>query len=68
MFITGASSGIGERLAKRLTQLGASTIILAARRITELRRVKKECEELKVNLNQKIIIMLIDLNEPDMCF
>ncbi|MFB5649590.1 SDR family oxidoreductase [Leptospira wolffii] len=41
VWITGASSGIGEALVKRLSGTGAK-IILSARRIEELRRVQKE--------------------------
>jgi NADP-dependent 3-hydroxy acid dehydrogenase YdfG len=43
ILITGASSGIGEELTKQMCRLGAKKIIIAARRIDELERVKKEC-------------------------
>jgi short-subunit dehydrogenase len=42
--ITGASSGIGEGLAKLMAQLGM-TVALAARRESELRRVAEEIHE-----------------------
>ena len=42
VFITGASSGIGECLAKKFAALGAKKLILAARRVEELNRVKQE--------------------------
>lgn len=42
VWITGASSGIGEALAKNLAQCNAR-IVISARRRDELVRVKKEC-------------------------
>ena len=43
IFITGASSGIGEELTKQLARAGAKKLIIAARRVPELERVKKDC-------------------------
>ncbi len=42
VWITGASSGIGETLAKTLNENGAK-VILSARRPSELERVQSEC-------------------------
>ncbi len=42
IWITGASSGIGEELAKQYVKRG-DKVILSARRKTELERVKASC-------------------------
>jgi NADP-dependent 3-hydroxy acid dehydrogenase YdfG len=54
VFITGASSGIGEELAKQVVRYKAKRVILAARRLDELERVKKECN---ASQNQQIDIV-----------
>lgn len=44
VWITGASSGIGESLVKELVNLNAGVkVVLSARRADELERVKREC-------------------------
>lgn len=53
VWITGASSGIGEALAYQLSQQGAK-IIISARRENELERVKNNC----VNKNNVAIVPL----------
>lgn len=42
MWVTGASSGIGEELAYQLARCG-SRLVLSARREDELNRVKRHC-------------------------
>jgi dehydrogenase/reductase SDR family protein 7 len=42
VWITGASSGIGEHIALALARGGAQ-LILSARRLHELERVKEKC-------------------------
>ena len=64
ILVTGASSGIGEQMVKLLAKLGAKKIIMAARRVSELERVKKECGETK----SEIVIWSIDLSNPTKCF
>lgn len=43
VWITGGSSGIGEAMTKQLNAAGAK-VIISARRMEELQRVKKSCE------------------------
>uniref|UniRef100_A0A8C0PGQ5 Dehydrogenase/reductase 7 n=1 Tax=Canis lupus familiaris TaxID=9615 RepID=A0A8C0PGQ5_CANLF len=42
IWVTGASSGIGEELVYQLSKLGVS-LVLSARRVQELERVKRRC-------------------------
>ncbi|WP_339698625.1 SDR family oxidoreductase [uncultured Roseivirga sp.] len=59
IWITGASSGIGEALAMQLSAEGAQ-LILSARRQTELERVKSNCSN-----QDNIKILTLDLAEAD---
>lgn len=59
-WITGASSGIGEALAYELSGKGAK-LILSARRMDELERVKASC---KVQ-DDRISILSLDLSNSD---
>lgn len=58
IFITGASSGIGEHLSYKYSQKGI-TLGLSARRIDELNRVKAKCEE----LGATVFIYQLDVND-----
>ncbi len=55
IWITGASSGIGEQLSKQLSALGAK-LVLSARREDELQRVAAQCSN-----NANIMILPLDL-------
>ena len=57
IWITGATSGIGEELSLQLSHLGAK-IILSARRVEELERVKSKCKS-------EVLVLPLDLNDPD---
>ncbi|CAH1185820.1 unnamed protein product [Phyllotreta striolata] len=58
VFITGASSGIGEYTAYALAKFGVK-LTLSARRLNELKRVKTKCLELsKGQLEDKDILLL----------
>lgn len=59
IWITGASSGIGEALSYALAQEGAR-LVLSARRQEELERVKGTCEN-----SPQIMILPLDLTEPE---
>uniref|UniRef100_A0A8C9QB60 Dehydrogenase/reductase SDR family member 7 n=1 Tax=Spermophilus dauricus TaxID=99837 RepID=A0A8C9QB60_SPEDA len=56
VWVTGASSGIGEELAYQLSKLGVS-LVLSARRVHELERVKRKCLG-NGNLKEKDIFVL----------
>ncbi|KAF7466885.1 Hypothetical predicted protein [Marmota monax] len=56
VWVTGASSGIGEELAYQLSKLGVS-LVLSARRVHELERVKRKCLG-NGNLKEKDIFIL----------
>ncbi|XP_004612485.1 dehydrogenase/reductase SDR family member 7 [Sorex araneus] len=62
VWVTGASSGIGEELAYQLSKLSVS-LVLSARRADELERVKSKCLE-NGNLKAKDILVLpLDLTD-----
>ncbi|XP_075387334.1 dehydrogenase/reductase SDR family member 7 isoform X2 [Tenrec ecaudatus] len=62
VWVTGASSGIGEELAYQLSKLGVS-LVLSARRVDELERVKQKCLE-NGNLKGKDVLVLpLDLTD-----
>jgi NADP-dependent 3-hydroxy acid dehydrogenase YdfG len=59
VFISGGSSGIGECLCKMFIELGASKVIIGARRVNELERVRNESKA-----PEKVNCIQIDLNKP----
>jgi short-subunit dehydrogenase len=63
VWITGASSGIGEALAYAFTAQGAR-LILSARRVEELERVRAHCGNQGIGADQHLVLPL-DLAELD---
>ncbi|XP_064010028.1 dehydrogenase/reductase SDR family member 7 isoform X2 [Pogoniulus pusillus] len=62
VWVTGASSGIGEELAYQLSKIGA-LLAISARREDELERVKKKCLQIS-NLSEKdIFVLRLDLTD-----
>jgi short-subunit dehydrogenase len=61
IWLTGASSGIGEALAYELSKRGAK-LILSARRKEELERVKGNCN---AGTQPNVRVLPIDLEKPD---
>ncbi|KAK2826052.1 hypothetical protein Q5P01_020266 [Channa striata] len=62
VWVTGASSGIGEELAYQLSKCG-SRLILSARREEELKRVKRNCLEYSNLQDDDILVLPLDLLE-----
>lgn len=63
VFISGGSSGIGEQLAKDFVNLGAKKVIIAARRVDELKRVQSACK-----YPERVQVVQLDLSNPEKCF
>jgi len=59
VWITGASSGIGEALAYELSRAG-SKLVLSARRPEELERVQKACAQ-----PEQVAVLPLDLSDTD---
>ena len=59
IWITGASSGIGEALAYEWSKLGAR-LILSARRESDLERVKDACAH-----SERCIVVPLDLSHQE---
>jgi dehydrogenase/reductase SDR family member 7B len=59
VWITGASSGLGEALARRFARAG-SRLILSSRRRDELERVAKLCSEA-----ESLSVLPLDLSKPE---
>ncbi|XP_063146531.1 dehydrogenase/reductase SDR family member 7 [Candoia aspera] len=62
VWVTGASSGIGEELAYQLAKIG-SWLVLSARRENELERVKRKCLEISSLSDKDIFILPLDLTD-----
>ncbi|AWP16503.1 putative dehydrogenase/reductase SDR family member 7 isoform 3 [Scophthalmus maximus] len=62
VWVTGASSGIGEELAHQLARCG-SRLILSARREDELNRVKHRCLDCSNLQDEDILVLPLDLLE-----
>lgn len=64
VWITGASSGIGEYLAYELARVGCK-LVLSARRQAELERVKAKCIEQTAALDANILVLPLDVTKYD---
>jgi len=64
VWITGASSGIGEALALRLSRDNAR-LVLSARRESELERVKQRCVNEEGAADSNLMVLPLDVTELD---
>src|SRR5437763_16593605 len=60
VWITGASGGIGEALARRFADSG-SRLVLSSRRGEELNRVARQC-----TAAESVAVIPLDLNRPEL--
>lgn len=63
VWITGASSGIGEHLAYKFVEYNAKAVILTARRVAELSRVEENIKKIRSDVIVKILPL--DLSKPE---
>lgn len=63
VWITGASSGIGEALAKQYARQGCQ-LVLSARREAELERVKQDCVALGLT-DKDVLVLPLDITQYD---
>lgn len=64
IWITGASSGIGEAFAREFSRLGGYRLVLSARRETELQRVKAICVSQGSN-SDDVLVLPVDVTDTD---
>ncbi|KAG5880676.1 hypothetical protein JTB14_028431 [Gonioctena quinquepunctata] len=66
VFVTGASSGIGEHIAYALAKFGVR-LVLTARRNDELQRVKRMCIEISKGLldDKDVLVIPMDMTDLD---
>ncbi len=64
IWITGASSGIGEALAKEFARLGGYRLVLSARRESELERVKALCVSQGL-LSDDVLVLPLDVTHTE---
>ncbi|NP_001085784.2 dehydrogenase/reductase (SDR family) member 7 L homeolog [Xenopus laevis] len=65
IWVTGASSGIGEELSYQLAKLGCP-LILSSRRENELLRVKQKCLEMSNLEDKDILVLPLDMTQMSM--
>lgn len=65
VWITGASSGIGEYLSYELAQAGCR-LVLSARREEELQRVKKQCLSYGNLMDDDVLVLPLDMLKFDL--
>uniref|UniRef100_T2MDI7 3-dehydrosphinganine reductase n=1 Tax=Hydra vulgaris TaxID=6087 RepID=T2MDI7_HYDVU len=61
VLVTGANSGIGFDISKKLVLSGAEYVVLVARNQHRLNECKNILESMKVDVNQKILCLSLDL-------
>ncbi|KAL4216408.1 hypothetical protein ACF0H5_024134 [Mactra antiquata] len=66
VFITGASTGIGEQLAYHYAKLGAN-VVITARRENRLKEVVEKCQELSTSQQKHdyVVADMMDLNSTE---
>jgi len=63
VWITGASSGIGEALVKEIAASKNVKLVISARRGEELARVKNQCVSLHPIMEDDILVLPFDMTD-----